>query len=39
MEKGIDAMVGLIIEAGSNPLNKDDKMHVLGGWLAKDCPR
>ncbi len=39
LEKGIDAMVGLIVEAGSNQLDKDDKMHVLRGLVGEGLPK
>ncbi len=39
LDKGIDAMIGLIVEAGSSQLDKDDKMHVLGSLVGEQSPR
>ncbi len=30
----MDALMGLIVEASSRQLNKDDKLHVLGALLG-----
>ncbi len=33
VDRGIEAMMGLIVEASSNHLTKDDKVHVLGEFI------
>ncbi len=34
VEHGVEAMMGLIVEASSNHLSRDDKTHVLGELIG-----